>query len=116
MEFSQVNYFAAGLSTVLAFTLGMLWYSPLLFANAWISGRGYTEGDLEGMQAGMMPTYALTLCLLVRDGDDTGRGGASLRRGRGHDPARWLAFLVRLFGHANPHFSPTTGTGPRFVG
>lgn len=66
MDFSQVNYLAVGLSTVLAFVLGMLWYSPPLFAKAWMSGHGYTEEDLQGMQAGMMPTYTLTfICWFV---------------------------------------------------
>ena len=60
MEFAEVNYLAVGLSTVLAFGLGMLWYSPVLFARPWMAGHGYTEDDLEGMQEGMGATYALS--------------------------------------------------------
>ena len=60
MEFAEVNYFAVGLAAVLVFVLGGLWYSPLLFANAWMAGHGYTEDDLKRMQAGMAPTYALS--------------------------------------------------------
>ena len=66
MGFSEVNYLAVGLAAVLAFVLGMLWYSPLLFAKAWMAGHGYTEEDLERMQSGMGPTYALSfLCWFV---------------------------------------------------
>ncbi len=61
MGFAEVNYLAVGLSAVLSFVLGMLWYSPLLFGKAWMAGQGYTEADLEGMQSGMGPTYALSL-------------------------------------------------------
>ena len=44
MEFSQVNYLAVGLSAVLAFVLGMLWYSPLLRPKAWMSvGHGWPD-------------------------------------------------------------------------
>ena len=85
MEFAEVNYFAVGLAAVLVFVLGGLWYSPLLFANAWMAGHGYTEDDLKRMQAGMAPTYALSFICWVRDGDDSGRSRAALRRGRRRD-------------------------------
>ena len=66
MEFAEVNYLAVGLSTVLAFALGMLWYSPVLFARPWMAGHGYTEDDLEGMEEGMGATYALSfVCWFV---------------------------------------------------
>ena len=66
MGFAEVNYLAVGLAAVLSFALGMLWYSPLLFANAWMAGQGYTQDDLQRMQAGMGPTYALSfVCWFV---------------------------------------------------
>ena len=66
MEFAEVNYFAVGLAAVLAFALGMLWYSPLLFANAWMEGHGHTEENMERMRAGLAPTLALSfLCWFV---------------------------------------------------
>ena len=66
MGFADVNYLAVGLAAVLSFVLGMLWYSPLLFAKAWMAGQGYTEADLERMQRGMGPTYALSfVCWFV---------------------------------------------------
>ena len=66
MHFSEVNFPAVGLATLLAFGLGALWYSPLLFAKPWMAGHGYTEADIEAMQAGMGPTYAISfVCWLV---------------------------------------------------
>ena len=66
MGFAEVNYLAVGLAAVLSFALGMLWYSPLLFAKAWMAGQGYTEADLERMQSGMGSTYALSfVCWFV---------------------------------------------------
>ena len=66
MGFAEVNYLAVGLAAVLSFALGMLWYSPLLFAKPWMAGHGYTEADLKRMQSGMGPTYALSfVCWFV---------------------------------------------------
>ena len=66
MGFAEINYLAVGLAAALAFALGMLWYSQLLFAKPWMAGQGYTEADLRRMQSGMGPTYALSfLCWFV---------------------------------------------------
>ncbi len=34
------------LATLAAFIFGALWYSPLLFLNAWIKGKGLKPGEL----------------------------------------------------------------------
>ena len=66
MGFAEVNFLAVGLAAVLTFALGMLWYSPLLFAKPWMAGQGYTAEDLQRMQAGMGPTYAVSfVCWFV---------------------------------------------------
>lgn len=47
-DLSQLNYlaiFAAALST---FFIGGLWYSPILFAKAWMAENKFTEDDLKG--------------------------------------------------------------------
>lgn len=43
-----VNLLAVVVSTVVLFGIGALWYSPVLFANAWMKACGFTEKDLEG--------------------------------------------------------------------
>ena len=66
MHLSDVNFLAVGLATVLTFGLGALWYSPLLFAKAWMAGHGYTQADIEAMQASMGPNYAISfVCWFV---------------------------------------------------
>lgn len=66
MGFAEVNLFAVGLAAVLTFVLGMLWYSPLLFARPWMAAQGYTEEALQRMQSGMGPTYAASfVCWFV---------------------------------------------------
>ena len=106
MGFADVNYLAVGLAAVLSFALGMLWYSPLLFAKAWMAGQGYTEADLERMQSGMGADLRPLVRLLVRDGDDSGRGGQPLRRRRRADVPRRPAPLARVLGHRRPDQQP----------
>lgn len=66
MHLSDVNFLAVGLATILTFGLGALWYSPLLFARAWMAGHGHTRADIEAMQASMGPNYAISFaCWLV---------------------------------------------------
>ena len=67
MDFAEVNYLAVGLAAVLSFALGMLWYSPLLFAKPWMAAHGYTAEDIRRMQSGGMgPTYAASfVCWFV---------------------------------------------------
>ena len=41
--FADVNFLAVLVATVLAFVIGGLWYSPMLFFKAWLDGAGLTE-------------------------------------------------------------------------
>ena len=53
-------------SAVAVFLIGMLWYSPVLFAKAWMKGHGHTEEKLRQMQAQAGRAYAVTfVCYLV---------------------------------------------------
>jgi hypothetical protein len=50
--FAQLHWPAVGVSTVLAFVIGGLWYSPILFARAWMQENRLTSSDLEGRNKG----------------------------------------------------------------
>jgi hypothetical protein len=41
----EIDWIAVAVSTVAAFVLGGLWYSPLLFAKAWMAGAKLTEAE-----------------------------------------------------------------------
>ncbi len=60
MSFADVNFLAVSLATVLAFGLGALWYSPLLFARPWMTAHGYSAEKMKQMQAGAAPAYAVS--------------------------------------------------------
>ncbi len=40
MSLADVNLLAVGVATLLAFALGALWYSPVLFARQWTAAHG----------------------------------------------------------------------------
>ena len=46
-ESISFNYLAILVATVSTFLLGGLWYSPLLFGNAWLSEMGFTAETLK---------------------------------------------------------------------
>lgn len=45
------------LAALAAFLIGALWYSPLLFANAWVRAQGFTPERLAAMQATAWRAY-----------------------------------------------------------
>lgn len=45
-----INILAVLVSAVLFFIVGALWYSPVMFANAWIKGMGLTEEQITEMK------------------------------------------------------------------
>jgi uncharacterized protein DUF1761 len=60
------NWPAIAVAALAAFLIGGLWYSPLLFANAWARGHGYTPEKLGAMRARAGWTYACSFaCFLL---------------------------------------------------
>ena len=57
----QINFLPVAAAAVVAFLIGGLWYSPLLFAKAWVRAHGYTDEQVAEMQKGAMKAYAVTL-------------------------------------------------------
>lgn len=47
MDMSQVNWLAVAAATIVAFVLGSLWYSPVMFGKAWMKANGFSTEDLE---------------------------------------------------------------------
>ena len=43
----HVNWAAVLVASISMFLLGGLWYSPLLFANRWMSANGFTDAELR---------------------------------------------------------------------
>jgi hypothetical protein len=57
LDVSKINYVAVLIATVASMVIGFLWYSPILFGNAWMKQRGV---KMEEMSGGSPFTYFLT--------------------------------------------------------
>ena len=57
----HINFLAVVVAAVVAFLIGGLWYSPLLFAKQWVKAHGYTDDQVAEMQKGAGKAYAVTL-------------------------------------------------------
>lgn len=67
MQYLQyINFLAVIVAAVVAFVLGAVWYSPLLFAKQWMAFNGYTPEKIKAMQAGAKRAYAISfVCQVV---------------------------------------------------
>ena len=65
MDTAQLHILPVFVATFAAFTIGGLWYSPLLFAKAWMRTNNFTEADLgKGSQVKIL-SIAFVLTLLM---------------------------------------------------
>jgi hypothetical protein len=55
MDPSKVNYLAALVAALASFLIGGVWYSPILFARAWMREAGLKE---EELRRGLGKTFA----------------------------------------------------------
>jgi hypothetical protein len=62
MDLSQINYLAVGVAALSSFLIGGLWYSPILFAKAWMRETGLSE---EQLGKNMGRTFAIAFALSV---------------------------------------------------
>jgi hypothetical protein len=62
MDPSQINYLAVGAAALSSFLIGGLWYSPILFAKAWMRETGLRE---EQLSKGVGKTFAIAFVISV---------------------------------------------------
>ena len=56
-----INYLPVLISAILAFVVGGLWYSPILFANIWVKGSNIDMKKMENAKnKGMAKSYLIT--------------------------------------------------------
>ena len=72
---TDISWWAVGLSTVLCFMLGGLWYSPLLFGTKWAEGVGVETGPgarqpVAGLVAQLLGTFLLAWLIGLADAID----------------------------------------------
>ena len=62
---ANVNWLAVIVGAVVAYLLGMLWYSPKLFGTIWAAGAGVSFDDASGLPVMAMITQAIGTFLLA---------------------------------------------------
>jgi surface polysaccharide O-acyltransferase-like enzyme len=58
---ADVNIIAVIIAAVAATVIGALWYSPLMFARAWMDANGYTEARIQEMKRTHSPNRAIAV-------------------------------------------------------
>ncbi|MFD2169812.1 DUF1761 domain-containing protein [Tumebacillus lipolyticus] len=61
MDFSELNWLAILVSGLCYYAIGGLWYSPLLFGNAWIRLRKINQWEMTGSMAPMIGAVFVNL-------------------------------------------------------
>lgn len=65
MAFNSLNWWAILVATVSSFGLGAIWYSPLMFGNAWMKVAGMDEEKVKQANMGKVFGGAFALTLLA---------------------------------------------------
>lgn len=64
MEF-QINFLAVIAAAASSFLIGALWYSPVLFGNAWMQENGFKEEDLKSANMAKIFGGAFILSFII---------------------------------------------------
>lgn len=65
MDFSTINYFAVFVAALSTFILGGLWYSPMLFGNAWMRANNFSDDDLQKFSKARMFGWSFVFSLVM---------------------------------------------------
>lgn len=105
MDISTINRFAVLVAALIAFLLGRLWYSPLLFYKAWMAENHFTEEDLKrgspvkiyGFSFLWSLVMAANLAMYLNDPATDAAWGATAGFLAGFGWAAMMIFVVGLF-------------------
>lgn len=61
---ANVNWLAVVVGAVVAFLVGWLWYSPMVFGKQWAAGNNIELGSASSMPVGAMAAQAIGLLLV----------------------------------------------------
>lgn len=65
MDMSSINWLAVLVAGISAFVLGGVWYSPMLFGNAWMKENKFTEEQLKTSNKTKIFGWAFILSLIM---------------------------------------------------
>lgn len=65
MDLTHINYLAVFVAALSCFVIGGLWYSPMLFANAWMREARITEESVKKSNKAKIFGLAFILTLII---------------------------------------------------
>ena len=65
MDMSSINWLAVLVAGISAFVLGGVWYSPVLFGNAWMKENKFTEEQLKSSNKTKVFGWAFVISLIM---------------------------------------------------
>jgi hypothetical protein len=63
--FAQISWLAVFGATIVAFMLGGLWFSPMMFANKWMAALGKNKEDMGKPGPGLALTFVTTFVMAL---------------------------------------------------
>jgi hypothetical protein len=61
----EINYLAVLAAAISAFLIGGLWYSPLLFGNAWLKANGFTQEQTQNFNKAKMFGWSFVFAIVM---------------------------------------------------
>jgi Protein of unknown function (DUF1761) len=100
-NFSWSSNLAILVAAVVAWLIGALWYSPVMFAKAWVNAHGYTPEQVAAMRVTQGKVIASILVAMILMAAVlqiflNHLGATSLRTGMGWAFHAWLGFALPL--------------------
>ena len=88
-------------AAVVAWLLGAIWYSPVLFAKAWVRANGYSPEKVAAMRANAAKTYtgsflALILVAFILHLFLSRLGASTMGAGAGWGFHAWVGFAFPI--------------------
>jgi hypothetical protein len=65
MDMSTLNVWAVLVAAIAGHLIGALWYSPILFSNAWMDSIGKKEADFKKVNMGMLLTTTFIYMIIM---------------------------------------------------
>lgn len=98
--FSTLNWWAIIVSSISAFVLGGIWYSPLMFGNAWMKVAGMTEEMAKQANPAKIygGAFALTLLAAINLGMFLNAPNVDLAFGIAAGAATGIGWVAPAFG------------------
>lgn len=65
MNPDSINYLAVFVAALSTFLIGGLWYSPILFGNAWMKANGFSEEEAQNTNMAKVFGFSFLFSLLM---------------------------------------------------